>query len=78
MKIPATKWAFGWERFSRFTEESCMLVINKEPDAINNQDNDADNQQKDKPATGTDQKLFEARYQKVCNDENDEWRDNKK
>jgi len=55
-----------------------VLAIHKKPNTVNKQDNDADNKQKDKPAMGIDQKLFEARYQKVCNDENDEWRDNKK
>ena len=55
-----------------------MLAIHKQPDAINKQDNDTDNHQNGEPALGADQYPFEAGYQEICNDENDDWRDYKK
>ena len=74
-KIPATKWAVGWERFTCLIQESYPLSMNNKPDAINKQDKDTDIQYKDEQAMGTGQKLFEAGYQKVCNDDNGEWQE---
>lgn len=54
-----------------------MPAINNKPNEINKQDKETNTQYQDKQAMGADQKLFEARYQKVCNDENDDGQENK-
>jgi hypothetical protein len=77
VEIPAAKWAIGWECIIGYFQESCMAAVNNKPSDIHKQDKDTDTQYQDKQTMGTDQKLFEAGYQKVCNDENDDGQDNK-
>jgi hypothetical protein len=78
MEIPAAKRAIGRECFDRLSQKSYMSSMNNEPNDINKQDKNTDTQYKDKHATDTVQKLFEAGDQKVCNDENDDRQDNQK
>lgn len=77
MEIPAAEWAIGWERAIRSFKESNMSAMNNKPNNIDKQDKDTDTQYQDKQTMCTNQKLFEAGYQKVCNDENDDRQDNK-
>ena len=49
-----------------------MASINNQPNTINKQDKYTDTQYQVKQAMGIDQKLSEAGYQKVCNDEYDD------
>jgi hypothetical protein len=78
LKLSAAEGTVGRHHLVGFIQDGHMLPIKKEPDNVNKQNKAPDYHHQAKPAIGTDQRLSEAWYQEVGNDENDEQRKSQK